>query len=81
MDAELRAIFAQILKLEPDEVDDGLSPRTNENWDSFGTVELVSAVEERFSVQLEIAELAEFTSFGAVKRLLEKRMAPGRGRA
>jgi acyl carrier protein len=72
MEAKLRSIFAEALDIDPDRIDDSLSPETNKNWDSFGTVQLVSAVEEKFDVTFDMDELTQFTSFGAVKELLKR---------
>lgn len=59
----LREIFAVILDLRPEEVVPGLSPDSCEKWDSLHHIHLVNAIQETFSVTLDVEQQVEILTF------------------
>jgi acyl carrier protein len=76
--SRLASVFADILKLPLDRIHPGLGPEDVERWDSVNHLALVLAVEQEFSIQCEVDEIMEFTSFQAILSAIEQRMASSR---
>jgi acyl carrier protein len=72
--SRLVSVFAEVFSLPPDRVHPGLEPIDVERWDSLGHVTLVIAIEKEFSIQLEVDEIVEFTSFQTILSVIERRM-------
>lgn len=68
------SVFAEVLSLPPDRVHPDLGPADVERWDSVSHVMLVAALEEEFSIQFEVDEIMEFTSFQAILSAVARRM-------
>jgi acyl carrier protein len=73
--SRLASVFADVFRLPPQRVHPNLGPADVERWDSVGHVMLVTAVEQAFSIQFEVDEIMEFTSFQAILSAIERRMA------
>jgi acyl carrier protein len=73
--SRLAAVFCDVLTVPLDGVHPDLGPAEVERWDSVGHVMLVAAIEQEFSIQFEVDEIMEFTSFGAILSAIEQRMA------
>ena len=73
--SRLVTVFSDVLTLPLDRVHPDLAPAEIERWDSVGHVMLVAAIEEEFSIQFEVEEIMEFTSFRTILSAVEQRMA------
>lgn len=71
----LALVFANVLRLPVDRVHPDLTPDEVESWDSVNHLALVLAVEQEFSIQCEVNEIMEFTSFQAILSAIERRLA------
>ena len=70
VEAQLRAVFADVFGVEPDALRDADSPETIEGWDSVKHLGLVLAIEGEFAIQFEAEEIADLVSFGAIRERL-----------
>ena len=75
MISSLHEVVADILGLDPGDVDDSLSRETADNWDSLNHLRIVTAVEQAFSVRLTMEEIQSATSVGRLKEMLERKAA------
>ena len=57
MEKEVRDLFATILQLTPDEINDDSTPKTVKTWDSLNHLNLIVAFEEEFSIDIEPEEI------------------------
>jgi acyl carrier protein len=73
--SRLVSVFAEVFRLPQERVHPNLGPSDVERWDSVGHVMLVTAVEREFSIQFDVDEIMEFTSFLAMLSAIERRMA------
>lgn len=60
---QLQEIFSAVLDLRPDEVTPSLSPDSCEKWDSLHHIHLVNAIQETFSVTLDVEQQVEILTF------------------
>lgn len=60
--AELRGLFAQVLRVPAEAVTPESSTKTLASWDSLRHVELVVAIEERYGVSFAANEVFGLTS-------------------
>jgi acyl carrier protein len=67
---DLKAAFAETLEIEPARLNDAFSQKDAKSWDSLGMIRLIAEVEQRFAVQFDLMEIAEFKDFGSIRRAL-----------
>lgn len=72
--SRLVSLFADVLRLPLERVHPDLRPGDVKRWDSLGHVALVVEIEEEFSIQFEVDEIMEFTSFRAILSVIERRL-------
>lgn len=72
----LASVFATVFRLSQSRVRPDLGPSEVQRWDSVGHVMLVAAVEREFSIQFDVDEIMEFTTFQSILSAIERRMAP-----
>lgn len=70
MHEELIEVFKSVLKV--DSISERDSIATIASWDSLQHIKLILAIEERFSIRFEAAEISEITSFTAIFCAVER---------
>jgi acyl carrier protein len=73
MDHDFCAIVATALSIPSSEVRDELTPETTTSWTSLAMVEIITAIEKHYNIGLELDELVQFTSVGAMRSLLRSK--------
>ncbi len=71
--AKVAEILAVILDVPREKISDGFSPDDCDTWDSVRHLRLVLAIEERFGVTFDEAEIEHLTSLRAILDALGKR--------
>jgi acyl carrier protein len=61
--AQLAEVFSVILELEPESVVPQLSPDSCERWDSLRHIQLMSALDETFGIELTFEQQLEAITF------------------
>lgn len=69
-EATLRRIFADVFNLEYDGVSSDMSPETVDSWDSFGHMQLITAVEGNLGIQLRMEQILAVDSYDALCRVV-----------
>jgi acyl carrier protein len=67
----LIALFAGVLQVDPAELNDDSSPETVKRWDSLAAMALVTAIEERFEVQLSTKQIMRMNTIGRARKALQ----------
>jgi acyl carrier protein len=73
MEKDFRVIVATALNIPQDEVCDELTPDTTKSWNSLAMIEIITGLEKRYDLGLELEELMRFTSVGAIRNLLRSK--------
>lgn len=73
----LTDIVAATLKIPADTVDDGVAPENTPSWDSLAAMELVSQIEDAFSVSLTTREIMRMRNVGLIREALRARGVVG----
>ncbi len=68
---KLITIFSEVLVVNASVLNDESSPDTLEEWDSLGAMNLVTAIEEKFDVQLSTKEIMKMVTIGLVRKFLQ----------
>jgi acyl carrier protein len=71
----LAALFAEVLRVPVETIQETTSPRTLPAWDSLRHVELVVAVENAYRVRFSGAEVLSLQSLETFRTLLQKKGA------
>lgn len=78
MDEKIRELFATLLQVAPEGIEDQTSPASLERWDSMRHLILVAGFEEEFGVDLDPEEAVEmYKDFGTFKRIVRQRIEAG----
>jgi acyl carrier protein len=65
------ALFIDTFMLEAEELN-GLKYQEVPSWDSVGHMQLMTALEESFGIELDIDDIIEFSSYEMGKTILRK---------
>ena len=68
---ELERVFRDVFGDESIVLTDETTAKDIAGWDSLGHINLMFSIEERFGVQFEGNQLAEFANVGELERFLE----------
>ena len=71
---EVRGIASDILGVPTTRLSAASSPDTVESWDSVQHLNLVLALEEKFSLQLSPEEIDQMKTLGATAQLIETKL-------
>jgi acyl carrier protein len=66
-------LFADVLRVDPAELNESSSPDNIKQWDSLAAMSLVVAIEERFQVQLSTKEIMKMSTVGLARRTLRNK--------
>jgi acyl carrier protein len=67
----LIAMFARILELDPQLINDQSSPETLQNWDSLKFMQLISEFESEYKINLDINSITQLKTFADFKKILQ----------
>lgn len=70
----IKGIIADILKIPVNEVTDHTSIESNPLWDSLSHLEIIYALEKKFSLTFTGNEIVEITSIQKIKEILFKKI-------
>lgn len=69
----LIGLFADILGVPRDQLNDDTSPDNTPSWDSMRAMELVAALEETFEIQLSTRDIMRMRTIGIVRQVLRSK--------
>jgi len=75
MNDNLKQIFISILNLPKDQVDDSISTKTCQRWDSIAHINLMLAVEQQYDSFFTPEEMQEMTSYHKIVSVLKAKGA------
>jgi acyl carrier protein len=64
-------LFAEVLNIDPSELNEDSSPDNVKKWDSLAAMNLVAAIEEKFDVQLSTREIMKMKTIGRARNTLQ----------
>jgi acyl carrier protein len=75
MEQKIRDLFATLLQVSPEEIEDATAPADLERWDSMQHLILVSGFEEELGVDVDPEEAVDmYRDFGTFKRVILQKM-------
>ncbi|MBK8170850.1 MAG: acyl carrier protein [Sandaracinaceae bacterium] len=78
IEEEVRALVAEIVEIDPSKVNGATRMREDLGMDSLGSLELLSSLSERFSVDLELEEALGIVTVDDACTFLERCIAARR---
>ena len=69
----LDGIFVELLKVAPGNIEDSMTMNDVAMWDSLKHMELITAVEQQFGLELTFEEIATMQSIGAIRKLVAEK--------
>ena len=71
-ESRLKEIFAKVFLIDEDDINDKLSRKDVEEWDSMGHLMLVSELESAFGVFINDEDVIKIKTVGDIKKVLRK---------
>ena len=72
---KVNQIIAKTFKISDEEAEKDLGMKEVSRWDSLTHMDLITAIEDEFKIQLTGDEIAEMTTFSAVRNIVRKHSA------
>jgi len=73
MNDALIQLFAEVLQVDPAELNDNSSPDNLKEWDSLAAMNLVVAIEEKFRIRLSTKEIMKMSTIGLARKTLQRK--------
>jgi acyl carrier protein len=73
MPDKLTALFADVLMVDVNSLNDRSGPETVVEWDSVAAMSLVAAIEDSFDVSLSTGEIVAMRSIGLARKVLRRK--------
>ena len=70
MPGRVEKIFAEVLRMPAEAINDNSSPDNTPRWDSTSAIDLTLAIEDEFNVKLTTKEITAMRSVALVKKIL-----------
>lgn len=67
---KIKAIMAEVFKIEVDSIKDDATQLDIKEWDSLGHLKLILELESKFSLSFEPEEIEEMTSLKEIEKVL-----------
>ncbi len=68
---KIEELIAEVLYLQSaDEISDETGPGDIQAWDSLGHINIISAIEEEYEIEVDPEEIAEIMNVGDIKKML-----------
>lgn len=71
---KLRAILAEAIDVEPDELTEESSPDTMPEWDSFAHLNMVAALEQEYGISLTLDEVIAMQTLPKIKEIITRKL-------
>lgn len=71
MTEEIKFIIAQVMSIDINDVLDEASPENTSNWDSIRHMELLTKLEQAYSIKFDVDEMIEMMSLPAIIEILK----------
>ena len=68
----LNSLLKEVFKLTDGQLGDELTPDDVETWTSVSHMDLMARFEQEFGLQLDVEEITEMDSLGAMRKILRK---------
>ena len=73
-DKKLINLMAAVLKVKPSKIDKNITNRDIESWDSLRQINLVSAIEVEFKIEISIEEASEMLSYNIISKIIREKI-------
>ena len=71
MNKKYNEVFLEVFEIKEDELDD-LKYQSIPSWDSVGHMTLISGLEEKFNIMMEMDDIIDFESYKKGKEIMNK---------
>jgi acyl carrier protein len=70
----LKKVFAKIMQVAPELIDDNSSTANLPNWDSLRHMKLIITLEEEFGFNFDEEQIVSMTSFGVILKVIQQEL-------
>lgn len=75
MEDQIKEIMGLVFEIDPNTISNDASPDTIDNWDSIRAINLVTALEEAFQIELTDDEIADMLNFELIRVTIQEKLA------
>ena len=73
-DKKLINLMAAVFMVKPSKIDKNITNRDIESWDSLRQINLVSAIEVEFKIEISIEEASEMLSYNIISKIIREKI-------
>ncbi|RNC83666.1 MAG: acyl carrier protein [Balneola sp.] len=75
MSIDVEKLIKEVLFLEEGiTLTDSMGPNDIDSWDSLGHINIISAIEDEFEIEMDPEEIIEISTIADIKELLNKKL-------
>ena len=74
IEKKLKEIMSLVFDVSTSDINDTTGPDDLDNWDSIGTINLITALEEEFEIEFEDEEILDLLNFQLIKINIEEKL-------
>lgn len=67
---KIEKLIAEVLIVEEEELTNEASPDSIDSWDSLGHINIITALEDEFDIEISPEEIGDIKNIGDIKKLL-----------
>ncbi|WP_218645607.1 acyl carrier protein [Winogradskyella forsetii] len=71
---KIKEIMALVFDVPKKDITEDTSPDDLDNWDSIGSINLVTALEDQFDIEFEEEDIIEMLNFQLIKIKIEEKI-------
>jgi acyl carrier protein len=74
IEEKLKEIMALVFEVPKEDISETASPDDIYNWDSIGTINLITALEDEFDIEFEEEDILEMLTFQLIAIKIEEKL-------
>lgn len=74
LEDKIKEIMALVFEVSEEAINEDTSPDDLDNWDSIGSINLVTALEDAFAIEFEEEDILEMLNFQLIKLKIEEKL-------
>ena len=75
MESRIKNVMAAVFEIAIEEINEGSSPDSIDNWDSMNLMNLVVSLEEEFNIEFDDMDIVEMLNFKLIVEIIKEKLA------
>ena len=72
---KLKQILCEVLKIKEDDLNDQLTMKDIENWDSLKHMDLITSIEESLKIELSMDDIISMIDIKTIRKIVKEKLS------